>query len=125
MDGSAEAMCYTTTAVVSAVWNSLTSTELRYRDKKLRFRDREVLKLAAVYLSFKCLCFLNYVTKFVNYIPKWFLTGAPRRKPMLRNAELLSFMAKPPKVLIKRKGCLLQEGTIRFISLKLWIYNNQ
>jgi len=48
--------------------NSQTPNELSFTDDKFPFKDREPLKLAAMYLSFVYLCFLNYVTTFLNYI---------------------------------------------------------
>jgi hypothetical protein len=105
--------------LLGAVWNSLTSPERSYTDEKFRLRNREALNLAAVYLSFIYLCFLNYVTKFLKYIPKWFLTAAPRRKTVLRKSELLIFRTDPPNVIIQRKGCLLGGRHCMFHLIKI------
>jgi len=81
MDGTTKP-CAIVPLIFKCSWNSQTPNELRHTEEKFPFKDREPLKLAAVYLSFIYLCFLNYVTKFLNYIPKRFLPFAPHRKPL-------------------------------------------
>ena len=99
--------------------NSQTPNELSYTDDKFPFKDREPLALAAVHLPFIYLCFLNYVTKFLNYTPKRFLPVAPHRKPVFRNAEFLSFRANLPKCNYTQKGVLARGRQCIFHLIKI------
>lgn len=80
MDGSAGAMCDTTTAFVR-----LGFLFLRTKLHRPEISILEIEKLSAVYPSFTSLSFLDYVTAFLKLTVKWFLTGAPRLKTVLRN----------------------------------------
>jgi len=84
---NAEAMCYSTSELqVQFEFSNSRRTKLnRWR---IFIQGQRTSKTRGRVPLFHIPFLLNYVTKFLNYIPKRFLPVAPHRKPVLRNIEL-------------------------------------